>query len=84
MAALAEEPDTGILAETLKNPPMSGSKGMKKGDRIKVGSEKKGKGNKAASKCGCCRVKGHRKTNCPNNPEVQERTRIEEEKRKSQ
>ena len=84
MAALAEEPDTGILAETLKNPPMSGSKGTKKGDRIKAGSEKKGKGNKAASKCGRCRVKGHRKTNCPDNPEVQERMRIEEEKRKSQ
>ncbi|XBI08830.1 hypothetical protein VPH35_136506 [Triticum aestivum] len=84
MAALAEEPDTGILAETLKNPPMSGSKGTKKGDRIKAGSEKKGKGNKAASKCGRCGVKGHRKTNCPDNPEVQERMRIEEEKRKSQ
>ncbi|XP_040252025.1 protein FAR1-RELATED SEQUENCE 5-like [Aegilops tauschii subsp. strangulata] len=84
MAALAEEPDTGILAETLKNPPMSGSKGTKKGDRMKASSEKKGKGNKEATKCGRCRVKGHRKTNCPDNPEVQERMRIEEEKRKSQ
>ena len=32
MSALAEEPDTGILAETLKNPPMSGSEGTKEGD----------------------------------------------------
>ena len=67
MAALAEEPDTGILAETLKNPPMSGSKGTKRGDQIKAGYEKKGKGNKEATKCGRCRVKGHRKTNSPNN-----------------
>ena len=61
MAALAEEPDTCILAETLKNPPMSGSKGTKKGDRIKAGSKKKGKGYKAATKCSRCREKGHRK-----------------------
>ena len=84
MRALAEEPDTCIIATTLKNPPMSGSKGMKKVDRIKAGSEKKGKGCKAKPKCGHCGLKGHKKTNCPTNPEVQERMRIEEEKRKMQ
>ena len=46
MAALAEEPDTSILAETLKNPPMSGSKGTKKGDRIKLVLRRKEKATK--------------------------------------
>jgi len=63
---------------------MSGSKGTKKGYRIKSGSKKKRKGNKAASKCGCRGLKGHRKTNCQDNTEVHERMRLEEEKRKSQ
>ena len=46
MAALAEEPDTGILAETLKNPPMSGSKGTKKEIESKMVLRRKEKATK--------------------------------------
>ena len=46
MAALAEEPDTCILAETLKNPPMSGSKGTKKEIESKLVLRRKEKATK--------------------------------------
>ena len=46
MAALAEEPDTGILVETLKNPAMSGSKGTKKEIESKLVLRRKEKATK--------------------------------------
>ena len=46
MAALGEEPARGILAETLKNPPMSGSKGTKKEIKSKLVLRRKEKATK--------------------------------------
>ena len=78
MAALAEveneEPTTNNLATiTLKNPPMSFSKGTRRGDRLKAGSENKGKGGKALPRCGRCKLKGHKQTSCSTNPAVIEK-----------
>ena len=46
MAALAKEPATGILAETLRNTPMSGSKGTKKEIESKLVLRRKEKATK--------------------------------------
>ncbi|KAE8772294.1 Protein FAR1-RELATED SEQUENCE 5 [Hordeum vulgare] len=84
MTALADETDTGKnpCDASLKNPPMVGSKGRKKGDRIKAGSEKNIK--RIRPNCSRCNSKGHTKPSCPTNPEVIERNRFQEEKMKAQ